>query len=147
MSSKSEQVIAGLFAAVEVIPGLTGVYRSRADAFSRREAPALVVEPLSHDPKMASICRMEWTDQIAFAIYTRGGDLGGLSPDQQSDPIRVALHRIIMQQRYQVAGIDVTAIMPGKVTRELEAGDVPAMWTVCWYWVSYRTPIDDLEDP
>jgi hypothetical protein len=22
-----------------------------------------------------------------------------------------------------------------------------SMWTVCPYWVSYRTPIDDLEDP
>jgi hypothetical protein len=143
MPSQSETIIEALKVSIEGITGLpvplTGVYRSRADAFSRREAPAVVVEPGVSVPTMSSICRMDWEDEILFAIYTRG-----MVPDQLADPIRVAIHAAVMAQRRLVGGVQVMDIAPGKVERELEGGDVPSMWTLCRYVVSHRTSITDL---
>lgn len=137
----SEQIISALATELVGISGVVGLYRSRADAFARRESPSITLEPGSSTAQEVNVCRMRWDDEIMIAIYTCG-DI----PDQIADPIRRDVHAVVMayRQALQIAGIPVVDITAGAVTRDLEAGEKPAMWTVCRYLVSYHTQIDDL---
>lgn len=137
----AERILAAISTDVAALPTVSAGYRSRADAFSRRESGSVVVEPGQSDPLEANTCRMRWDDEIVIGIYTCGE-----IPDQLADPIRRDVHAAVMayRQALQVAGISVVDITAAAVSRELEAGDKPAMWTVCRYRVAYHTLIDDL---
>jgi hypothetical protein len=135
----SERILAALAAEIATIDGVVGVYRSRADGFARRESPSVVVEPGDQQPREISTCRTLWADQVLIGIYTCGD-----VPDQLADPIRRDIHAKVMSFRDELASITIVDLQPETVTRELEAGDKPAMWTLCPYRVSYQTAVDDL---
>jgi hypothetical protein len=140
-TSISEQIIDSIATEILLIPDVVGVYRSRADGFVRRESPSVVVEPGSSTAQEVNVCRMRWDDEIMIGIYTCGD-----VPDQLADPIRCSIHLSVMAYRQvlQINGIPIADITAGAVTRELEAGDKPAMWTILRYRVAYHTLIDDL---
>jgi len=135
----SERIIAALATATDALDSVTAVERSRADAYARRESGSVCIEPDTSTPQEVNICRLEWIDRVLFGIYT-----AGQIPDQLADPIRRDIHAMVMAYRRSINGIAIIDIIPGTVTRELEAGDRPVMWTVCPYLIQYQTSIEDL---
>jgi hypothetical protein len=139
--SIGERIIAAMATQIAALPAVTDAYRSRADAFSRRETGSVVVEPGNSNGEEVNVCRMRWDDEIMIGIYTCGD-----VPDQLADQIRSQIHTVVMAYRrtLQISNIPIVDIVAGTVTRELEAGDKPAMWTVCRYRVAYHTTIEEL---
>lgn len=135
----SERIIAALAAEAALLDSVTAVERSRADAYARRESGSVCIEPDTSTPVEVNLCRLEWTDRVTFGIYTAGP-----IPDQLADPIRRDIHAMVMAFRRSINGIAIIDIRAGIVTRELEAGDRPVMWTICPYMIQYQTNIEDL---
>jgi hypothetical protein len=72
---KREQIIAAVATALAGTTGVsTRIYRSRAEAFARDEAPAIIIEPAADVPRgePVSTCKIDWTLTIAVIVYTRG---------------------------------------------------------------------------
>lgn len=90
-ASISEQIIDE---AVSVITTAVGVpvYRDRAEAFARGEAPCILIEPdTTTGDDRHSNCRTAWTLLLRVVIVVRGG-----SVSQLADPYRVAIHQALM---------------------------------------------------
>lgn len=118
----------------------TRVYRSRAEAFARNEAPAILIEPTTdatQDPPV-SICHIDWTLPFDVAVYTRGA-----VPETLAAPIVVDVHALLMADR-TFGGLAMD-IWPTTVQHQREQADATAGWTVCSYKVRYRTGLTDLE--
>jgi len=138
VSSKREQILAAIEATLAGTAGVgSRIYRSRVDAFSRNEAPAIVVEGGRETATVISNCKLDWTLDVLVAIYARGA-----VPDQLADPVRVSAHAKLMADR-SIGGLAMD-IVPISVDPQLEAADQPAVWMVCTYQVRYRTSVEDL---
>ena len=141
-TSKREQILAAIETA---LAGTTGVgsriYRSRPEAFSRGETPALVIEPGSEstiDPERtggASMCKLDWRLTVRIGIITRGA-----IPDQLADPVMVDIHQRLRTN----AGIRalVMTIYPASNDWQTADGDGTAGATVCDWSIRYRTSVD-----
>lgn len=91
MTTKREDILQAIAAALGAITGVTGVHRSREDALSREEAPAIVVRWIEDRPKQIVHARTDSDLTIEIDVYTRGA-----VPDQLADPICEQVHAIIM---------------------------------------------------
>jgi hypothetical protein len=145
-TTKQEQIVAVLYAALENTAGVSGrIYRSRTEAFSRDESPAVTVE---HGPASASVppvstCYIDWTFQVVIGVYSRGQHgISGPSPDQAADPVIRQIHANLMADR-SVGGLAMDLI-PLSRDPQLQSAENPAMWTVLSYQVRFRTSITDL---
>lgn len=144
MTSKREAILAAIETALVGTTGVsTRIYRSRPEAFSRNEAPALVIEPASEttiDPERtggASMCRLDWRLTVRIGIITRGP-----IPDQLADPIMVDIHQRLRTD----AGIRalVMTIYPTGNNWEQAEADLTAGVTICDWSIRYRTNVDDI---
>lgn len=135
----AERIIAALATQAATIDSVTAVERSRADAYTRRETGSVCIEPGLTTMQEVNICRLDCNDEVLFGIYTAGP-----IPDQLADPIRRDIHAMVMAYRSNPNDIAIIDIRPNRVTRELEPGDRPAMWTICSYTIQYHCSIDDL---
>lgn len=139
MASRREQILAHVASA---LAGTTQVgnriYRSRVDAFSRDEAPAIVIEPGQNRAQEFSNCKINWTLDLIIAIYTRGQ-----IPDQLADPIAVDVHSRIMADR-TLGGLAID-IMPALEDPQRDKADLTSLWMVFTYQVRFRTAADSLE--
>lgn len=138
MSSRREQILAYI---ATTLAGTTQVgsriYRSRVEAFSRDEAPALVVEPAGDRGQTYSTCKLDWSLDVAVVVYVRGS-----IPDQLADPIVVDLHARLMADR-SLGGLAVD-IIPTNVDYQRDKADLTSLWMVNTYQVRYRTAAEDL---
>lgn len=138
MTSRREQILAY---AATALAGTTMVgsriYRSRVDAFSREEAPAIVVEPGMDRAVEFSSCKLDWTLELIIAVYTRGQ-----IPDQLADPIIVDVNSRLMADR-SMGGLAID-ILPAMVDPQRDKADLTSLWTVLTYKVRYRTDQQDL---
>ena len=137
---KREQIIAAVATALVGTTGVsTRIYRSRAEAFARDEAPAIIIEPAADVPRgePVSTCKIDWTLTVAIIVYTRGA-----IPDQLAAPIVGSLHSKLMVDR-TLGGLALD-VWPGQVLHQKEQADQTAGWTTCDYTVRYRTSITDL---
>ena len=140
MSTKREQILAAIATTLEGTANVGArIYRSRVEAFARKEAPALVIEPGTDSAaeEQVSTCKIDWRLPVLIAVYTRGA-----IPDQLADPIIASIHSQLMADR-TLGGLAMD-IWPGTVDPQMEKADQPALWTVCTYNVRYRTSITDL---
>lgn len=132
-ASRREQILSY---AATALAGTTMVgsriYRSRVDAFSREEAPAIVVEPGMDRAVEFSSCKLDWTLELIIAIYTRGQ-----VPDQLADPIVVDVNTRLMADR-SMGGLAID-ILPAMVDPQRDKADLTSLWTVLTYKVRYRT--------
>jgi hypothetical protein len=90
--------------ATATLPGITGVssriYRSRSQALSRNEAPAIIISPGNDDPRGAqntigaSLGKLDNVLAVLIEVYVRG-DI----PDKLADPIGVQIHQRMMADR------------------------------------------------
>ena len=132
-TSRREQILSY---AATALAGTTQVgsriYRSRVEAFSREEAPAIVIEPGIDRAVEFSSCKLDWTLELIIAIYTRGQ-----IPDQLADPIVVDVNTRLMTDR-SMGGLAID-ILPAMMDPQRDKADLTSLWTVLTYKVRYRT--------
>lgn len=138
MSSRREQILAHIATTLGSTAGITTVYRSRMEAFSRDEAPAMVVEPIGDNGRQYSTCKLDWTLQVAVVVHTRGA-----VSDTLADPIIVSAHSLLMADR-TLGGLAID-IMPTATDWQRDKADLASLWMLNTYEVRYRTAAADLE--
>lgn len=138
MTSIHEQILSAIATALASTSGVGGrVYRSRVEAFSRNEAPALIIEPGPDRAQTYSICKLDWTLDVLVVVHTRGQ-----IPDQLADPILLDAHSKLMADR-TLGGLAID-IIPTLSDPQRDKADLTSLWQVNTYQVRYRTTIDDL---
>ena len=128
-----------------VLPGAVQVgsriYRSRAQAYSRSEAPAITVSPGEDNPVNAprttgaSLGRLDQVLPVLIEIYVRGD-----VPDQLADPIGVDVHARMMADR-SLGGL-AHDVQPDGWRPEYEQADATAGWIGHKFLIRYRTRDD-----
>jgi hypothetical protein len=141
MTSRREQILSAIATALASTSGVGGrVYRSRVEAFSRDEAPALIIEPGPDRAQTYSICKLDWTLDVLVVVHTRGQ-----IPDQLADPILLDAHAKLMADR-TLGGLAID-IIPTLTDPQRDKADLTSLWQVNTYQVRYRTAIDNLSSP
>jgi hypothetical protein len=138
--SRREQIIQALAASVATLPGVTGVYRSRVEAFSRDESPALAIEAGQAIPTIQALCKLDWSFDVLVSAYARGA-----VPDTAADAVLTAAHGLLMADR-TVGGLAIN-LTPGPVTTDLERADAASCWMTAVFTITFRTSIHDLTIP
>ena len=139
MTTKREQIIQAITTA---LAGTTGVgsriYRSRVEAFSRGESPAISLEPINDTPDtFTSLPTVDRSLTLLIAVIIRGA-----IPDQLADPVVESLHSKVMAD--QGLGGLAMDIIPGNTDWQLIEADQPAGLVLCEYVVRYRTSVGNL---
>lgn len=140
MTTKREQILAAVATMLAPTAGATGrIYRSRQEAFSRNESPAVVIEPgpESAATEPASTCKIDWTFTLVVAVYARG-----VIADQAADPVVKSVHSLLMADR-SINGLAMDLWPLGR-DPQFEKADLAAVWEVLTYRVRYRTSVTDL---
>ena len=128
-----------------VLPGTVQVgsriYRSRAQAYGRSEAPAISISPGEDNPANAprttgaSLGRLDQVLPVFIQIYVRG-DVS----DQLADPIGVDVHARMMADR-TLGGL-AHDVQPDGWRPEYEQADATAGWIGHKFLIRYRTRDD-----
>ena len=137
MTSIREQILAALTATLGSTTGVTAVYRSRAAAIARAEAPVLIVQPGPGRAQRHTTCKLHHTMDVEVIVHTRG-DI----PDVLVDPIIVSAHALIMADT-TIGGLAVD-IMPTNDDPQIDQADMNSIWWVHTYEVQFRTSEADL---
>jgi hypothetical protein len=117
------------------------IYRSRAQAYSRSEAPAITVSPGEDNPinaprtTGASLGKLDQALPVLIEIYVRGD-----VPDQLADPIGVDVHARMMSDR-TLGGL-AQDVQPDGWRPEYEQADATAGWMQYRFLIRYRTRDD-----
>lgn len=139
MASKRETILARVAA---VLAGTTGVgtriYRSRVEALSRAETPALLIEPVGDVPTQDTLATMSWSMTFRVSIVVRG-----TLPDQQADAAAVDVYAKIMAD----ATLDglVTDLIPTGIEFQMLDADQPVGITTISFSATYRTNLNSME--
>ena len=139
MTTRREQILTAITTA---LAGTTGVgsriYRSRVEAFSRGESPAISLEPINDTPATnTSLPTLDWSLTVRIAVIVRGA-----IPDQLADPIVESLHSLVMAD-LSLGGLAMD-IIPASVDWQLIEADQPAGVVLCDYLIRYRTSVGSL---
>ena len=139
MTTRREQILSAITTA---LAGTTGVgsriYRSRVEAFSRGESPAISLEPINDTPATnTSLPTLDWSLTVRIAVIVRGA-----IPDQLADPVVQSLHAKVMAD-LSLGGLAMD-IIPASVDWQLIEADQPAGVVLCDYVIRYRTSVGNL---
>jgi len=117
----------------------TRIYRSRQEAFSRNEAPCLLIEPGTDVAREEPVsnCKIDWRLPVAVIVHTRGP-----IPEQLAGPIIADVHSRLLADR-SLGGLAMD-VWPADVNHQREQADALAGRTTCTYTVRYRTSHIDL---
>ena len=139
MTTKREQIITAIAAALAGTTGVgTRIYRSRVEAFSRGESPAISLEPINDTPATnTSLPTLDWSLTVRIAVIVRGA-----IPDQLADPVVESLHSLLMAD-LSLGGLAMD-IIPSSVDFQLIEADQPAGVVLCDYAIRYRTSLANL---
>jgi hypothetical protein len=138
MTTRREQILAYMTTALAgTVQVGSRIYRSRVDAFSRSEAPAIIIEPARDQAATYSTCKLDWSLDVDVVVYVRGA-----ITDQLADPITLDLNSKLMADR-SLGGLAVD-IVPTSVSYQRDKADLSSLWQVCTYQVRYRTSADNL---
>lgn len=130
-----------LQAAKAALAGTTGVstriYRMRAAAFIRQEAPALNLEPIVDVPGEENLGRLTWelTFQVTASIRAE-------EPDSSGDQIVEDIHEKLMTNAPLNALI--VGILPGPTTYSIYDADQPLGIIEMQFKATYQTALADL---
>lgn len=138
MTTRREQILAYMTTALAgTVQVGNRIYRSRVDAFSRAEAPAIIIEPSRDLAQTYSTCKLDWTLDVDVVVYVRG-----TITDQLADPIVLDLNSKLMADR-SLGGLAID-IVPTSVSYERDKSDLSTLWQVNSYQVRYRTSAENL---
>lgn len=139
MTSRRELILA------EMVSALTGtvqvgarVYRSRIEAFTRGDLPAIVIQPISDEPAQTNFARLQWDLNFQVTLY-----LSGDSPDQLGDPVVEDIHARIMAAE-NPAREYLVDILPNSVSFDIEQGDRPIGVTTLGFVATYQTNLNTI---
>lgn len=139
MTSRREQILANVATVLAGTVDVGGrIYRSRVEAFTRDEAPAIVIERGPDRAQTYSTCKLDWAMELVVAVHTRGQ-----IPDQLADPIAVDVHSRLMADR-TLGGLAID-IVPTSDDPQRDKADLTSLWQVMTYQVRYRTPAGALD--
>jgi len=139
MTSKREQILSAIATTLAGTAGVsTRIYRSRVDAMSRAETPALVIEPLTDTPTQnTSLPTLDWTLRVRISVVVRAS-----VPDTTADETIESLHSKLMAD-LTLGGYAID-VQPAQTTFNFFDADQPAGVIYCEYEVMYRTQVGDL---
>jgi hypothetical protein len=139
MTSKREQILSAIATTLAGTAGVsTRIYRSRVDAMSRAESPALVIEPLTDTPTQnTSLPTLDWTLRVRISVVVRAS-----VPDTTADATIESLHSKLMAD-LTLGGYAID-VQPAQTTFNFFDADQPAGVIYCEYEVMYRTQVGDL---
>lgn len=130
--TKREQIMQALAALLANTPGVDGrVFRSREDALSREEAPALVLQWTSEDPELGTTGFTQKTLTVLVSVYQRAA-----VPDLAADPVVESVHSILMADTS--LGGQAIDIDEAGTELELDAADQTACFVTMRFAVKYR---------
>jgi len=139
MTSKREQILSAIATTLAGTAGVsTRIYRSRVDAMSRAETPALLIEPLTDRPTQnTSLPTLDWTLRVRISVVVRSS-----APDTTADQTIESLHSKLMED-LTLGGYAID-VQPAQTTFNFFDADQPAGVIYCEYEVMYRTQVGDL---
>lgn len=131
--TKREQILEAIKSALTGTAQVgSRIYRSRAEAYTRDEVPAIAVDWPGDPARALTMAKTEWTLRVNVTVLVRGS-----VPDQLADPIVESLHAKIMADE-SLGGLS-HGIAPVGVQFRLDEADLTAGEIVCAYDVTYRT--------
>ena len=146
MASIREQILERI--RTVTLPGTVQVgnriFRSRAQAFAKAEAPAINVSPGEDNPVNAprtigaSLGKLDQALPVLIEVYVRGE-----VPDQLADPIGVDVHSRMMADR-TMGGL-AHDVQPDGWRPEYEQADGSAGWMQYRFLIRYRTRDDAID--
>ena len=139
MASKRETILARVAAVLAGTNGVgTRIYRSRVEALSRAETPALLIEPVGDVPTQDTLATMSWSMTFRVSVVVRG-----TLPDQQADAAAVDVYAKIMAD----ATLDglVTDLIPTGIEFQMLDADQPVGITTISFSATYRTNLNSME--
>lgn len=137
MPSVRERIIEKAVATLQAAGIGATVYRSRTQAISRDQTPAVIVRPAADSASQTVMPKLQWSLQLIVEIITRGEQ-----PDALADPVLVAANAALMAD--PTFGGLVIQIVPKDAQFHFTDADLPACYVVAGYEVRYRTDERDL---
>ena len=140
MATKRERILAAIKTNLANTVGVgTRIYRSRAEALTRSETPAIILEPISDTPAETQNFndRINWDFRIRISVVVRGS-----IPDQVADPTIESLHTKVLTDP-SVGGLALD-VRPSTTSFEILEADEPAGVIGCEFDISYRTSYNSL---
>ena len=140
MATKRERILAAIKTNLANTVGVgTRIYRSRAEALTRSETPALIIEPISDTPEdtQAFNNKVNWDFKIRVSVVVRGS-----IPDQVADPTIESLHTKVLTDP-SVGGLALD-VRPSTTSFEILEADEPAGVISCEFDIEYRTSYNSL---
>ena len=140
MESKREQILAAL---KTKLIGTTGVakriYRSRPEAFSRAETPAIILEPISDTALDTNSIyeKITWEFRVRVTVIVRG-----TIPDKVADPTNVSLYNKLMTDP-TIGGLAID-IKPSQTSFEIVESDQPTGIISNEFDIEYRSSYNNL---
>lgn len=124
----AEQVLASIAATLTAAASMSGatVFRERKDALALGEGIAVVLEPEVEEYRKISDYHMSVDLMCIFNILVRGN-----VPNTTADPIRVAMHSLIMADP-TIGGL-VQRVIPHATNWAYEEADITAAVLECRY--------------
>jgi hypothetical protein len=105
--SKREAIMKRVATNLAAVPGVTGVFRSEAQAMDRENSPCLLLRWVSEDATPQTVLAMERTLSVEVDVIVRGD-----VPDALADPIAQAVHASISADP-QMGGLAIDTTMGG----------------------------------
>jgi hypothetical protein len=140
MATKREQILAAIKTNLANTTGVsTRIYRSRVEALTRAETPAIIIEPVSDTPQDTNSFnnKITWEFKIRISVIARGS-----TPDNVADPTIESLHTKVLNDPY-IGGLAID-VRPSTTTFELLEADEPAGVIGCEFDIEYRTSYNSL---
>ena len=140
MATKRERILAAIKTKLAGTVGVgTRIFRSRVEAFTRAETPAIVIEPISDTPQDTQ----NFNDKVSYELKIRVSVIvRGSIPDSIADPTIESLHTKILNDP-TLGGIAFD-IRPSTTSFEILEADEAAGVISCEFDIEYRTSYNSL---
>jgi hypothetical protein len=132
--TKRETILQAIVTLLAGIPGSTGVYRSREEAMTREESPAVIVRPDGEEVAENTIGFIDARLTVVVEVYARGA-----APDSVADPVvEVAFARMMAPATPAALHPDVVDIIEEGTSFDAEGADLDAGITSMRFVVWHR---------
>ena len=140
MATKRERILAAIKTNLTGTVNVgTRIFRSRVEAFTRAETPAIVIEPISDTPQDTQ----SFNDKVRYELKIRVSVIvRGSTPDSVADPTIESLHTKVLNDP-SLGGLSID-IRPSTTTFELLEADEAAGVISCEFDIDYQTAYNSL---
>lgn len=132
MSTTREQILLAVEELIDSVPDVAGgAHRSREDALSREESPAIVIRWTADRPRSVVHAFTDSDLDIELDVYRRGD-----VPDQLADPVVAGVHAALMTD--PTLGGLLLDLTDGETSLDLDPADSGAAWITMRFTAWYR---------